>query len=69
MALQSRSIRSDESLLWLNIVENILMVADVSRLESATGGQWRATIARCLKLLIQEPGKFSFTFISNRTGI
>lgn len=56
MVLQSQSFLS-EALLWLKIVENVLMVADAPRFESATGGQWRPTIARCLQLLLQESGE------------
>lgn len=56
MVLQSQSFLSGEALLWFKIVENILMVADAPKFESSTGGQWRATIARCFQLLLQESG-------------
>ena len=50
------SPREDEGLLWLRVLENILDVVDPSKLESATGGEWRAAIGRCIALLQGDAG-------------
>lgn len=50
------SPREDEGLLWMRVLENILDVVDPSRLESATGGEWRAAIGRCLTLIHSDMG-------------
>jgi len=43
--------REDEDLLWMRVLENILDVVDPEKFESATGGEWRAAIGRCMTLL------------------
>jgi nucleolar pre-ribosomal-associated protein 1 len=53
------SPREDECLLWMMVLENILDVVDPSKLESATGGEWRAAIARCVALLQGDTGTTS----------
>ncbi|KAI0311527.1 ribosome 60S biogenesis N-terminal-domain-containing protein [Amylostereum chailletii] len=44
--------QGDLRTLWLKVIENVLMVADQDRLESATLGAWRAALGRCLGALI-----------------
>ncbi|VDC04040.1 unnamed protein product, partial [Peniophora sp. CBMAI 1063] len=41
---------------WLAVLENVLMVADVGKLDAATGGEWRAALGRCLALLVRQQG-------------
>lgn len=50
--------REDEGLLWMKVLENILNVVDPVKLESATGGEWRAAIGRCMTLLQGESGAY-----------
>ena len=50
--------REDEGLLWMKVLENILDVVDPVKLESATGGEWRAAIGRCMTLLQGESGAY-----------
>ena len=50
--------REDEGSLWMKVLENILDVVDPVKLESATGGEWRAAIGRCMTLLQGESGAY-----------
>jgi nucleolar pre-ribosomal-associated protein 1 len=50
--------REDEGLIWMKVLENILDVVDPVKLESATGGEWRAAIERCMTLLQGESGAY-----------
>jgi len=50
------SPREDECLSWMMVLENILDVVDPLKLESATGGEWRAGIGRCIALLQGDTG-------------
>ena len=45
---------------WSAVLENILMVADSVKLEAATGGEWRASLGRCLASLVHYPGMYLF---------
>ncbi|KAI0695719.1 ribosome 60S biogenesis N-terminal-domain-containing protein [Cytidiella melzeri] len=53
--LQLESIKLDEGLGWVKILENILATVDVHKLEASTGGEWRSIISRCLATLLQSP--------------
>ncbi|KAF9233345.1 ribosome 60S biogenesis N-terminal-domain-containing protein [Melanogaster broomeanus] len=46
-----------ESIAWLRILENIVFLADASKLERAIGGEWCAIICRCLSSLLQTKDK------------
>jgi nucleolar pre-ribosomal-associated protein 1 len=50
--------REGEGLLWMRVLENILDVIDPVKLESATGGEWRAAIGRCMTLLQGDTGAY-----------
>ena len=50
--------REEENLLWMRILENTLDVVDPVKLESATGGEWRTTIGRCMALLHGDTGAY-----------
>ncbi|KAF7314245.1 hypothetical protein MKEN_00897000 [Mycena kentingensis (nom. inval.)] len=43
---------TETALSWIKILENILLVADASKLESSTGAEWRSIICRCLLLVV-----------------
>ncbi|KAI9448397.1 ribosome 60S biogenesis N-terminal-domain-containing protein [Lactarius indigo] len=40
-----------EVLSWMRALENILDVVDAAKMESSTGGEWRAAIGRCMSSL------------------
>ena len=48
--------QGDLTRIWLAVMENLVMVADAGKLESATGGEWRAVLGRCLVAIIQHQG-------------
>jgi nucleolar pre-ribosomal-associated protein 1 len=50
--------REGEGLSWMRVLENILDVVDPVKLESATGGEWRAAIGRCMALLQGDTGAY-----------
>ena len=50
--------REDEGVLWMKVLENVLDVVDPVKVESATGGEWRAAIGRCITLLQGESGAY-----------
>jgi len=45
---------------WIRILENIILVVDAGKVEKATGGLWRATVCRCISLLLAEDCRMSF---------
>ena len=45
-----------ESMAWLRILENVLVVADTSKFSRATGDQWCLTVCRCLSSLLRNNG-------------
>jgi len=47
--------REEEGVAWLKIMENIMMVSSVERLELVTNGEWRAAVCRCVLLILQAP--------------
>ncbi|KAI0052681.1 hypothetical protein FA95DRAFT_1483272 [Auriscalpium vulgare] len=49
--------REDEMVRWLIILDNIVTVVDAPKLESATSGEWRASIGRAVSLLASDSGK------------
>ena len=50
--------RDDEVLPWMRVLENILDVVDPAKMESSTGGEWRAAIGRCVRSLQGNTGKY-----------
>jgi nucleolar pre-ribosomal-associated protein 1 len=52
------AFQEDGGLLWMKVLENILDVVDPVKLESATGGEWRAAIGRCMALLQGDSGAY-----------
>ncbi|KAJ3798099.1 ribosome 60S biogenesis N-terminal-domain-containing protein [Lentinula aff. detonsa] len=50
--MQLLTPQEDEGLAWLKILENILVVSHHEKMETSTGGQWRACLARCILLLL-----------------
>lgn len=47
---------AQESMAWFRILENVLVVADTSKLSHATGDQWCSTVCRCLSSLLRNKG-------------
>ncbi|KAG6375258.1 ribosome 60S biogenesis N-terminal-domain-containing protein [Boletus reticuloceps] len=47
-----------ESMAWLRVLENVLVVADISNLTRATGDQWCSTICRCVSVLLRNKALF-----------
>ena len=43
-----------ESVAWIRILENILIVVDSNKIEASTIGEWRLAIGRCLEYLLDE---------------
>jgi nucleolar pre-ribosomal-associated protein 1 len=60
--------REDEGLLWMRVLENILDVVDPVKLESATGGEWRAAIGRCMTLLQGDAGAYFVSLAVTQTN-
>ena len=47
---------------WLKILENILIIVNPEKLESATSGDWRKVICRCISHLLDEKLRALFIF-------
>lgn len=45
-----------ETIAWLRILENIVVMADASKLERATGGEWFAILCRSLVCVLRMSG-------------
>ena len=60
--------RENEGLLWLRILENIVDIVDPVKLESATGGEWRAAIGRCITLLHGDTGTYVASLAATQTN-
>ena len=58
--LQLHTVRPTEALAWAKVIENIVAVVDLVRLETATAGEWRAVISRCLLRLLSESGESQY---------
>lgn len=52
--MQVTNCRNLEAVAWVRILENIMVIVDPSKVESATGGAWREAILRCLLTLLEE---------------
>ena len=61
--------RENEGLLWLKVLENILDVVDPIKLESATGGEWRAAVGRCITLLQSDTGTYVVSLAAAQTNL
>ena len=58
--MQLCTLRAEEAIAWVRIIENILTVVDARKVEAATNGDWRAAAVRCLKSILEHPGKYIF---------
>ncbi|KAF4602702.1 hypothetical protein EYR40_005919 [Pleurotus pulmonarius] len=52
--MQVTNCRNLEAVAWVKILENIMVIVDPSKVESATGCAWREAILRCLLTLLEE---------------
>ena len=50
--MQLKTVRYNEIIAWVKIIENIVTVLDPAKLETSTGGEWRPAICRSLLLLL-----------------
>lgn len=73
--IQLMSLVDSERTAWAKILENIIVIAPTTKLESVTDGEWRFTLCRCLALLVrgiqgaiapQNDANFSDMLIRNR---
>ena len=62
--MQVQSVRAEEAIAWARILENILAVVNPTKVEAATGGEWRAIIGRCVRKILYHSGMFVFVSIS-----
>lgn len=56
MEAQLISVKIDEKVAWVKIIENILVVANPSQLDRGTKGEWQRSLLRCLTSLLHEAG-------------
>ena len=56
--MQLESVRGEEAIAWVRILENILSVLNASKVEAATGGEWREILGRCLRTIIHHSSRF-----------
>lgn len=49
-----RSTTKAESVEWIKILENIIVIVDANKVEASTNGEWRMIICRCLGYLLDE---------------
>ena len=54
--MQLETLRSEEAVAWVRILENVLAVVNASKVEAATNGEWRAVLGRCLRSILHHPG-------------
>ncbi|KDQ65157.1 hypothetical protein JAAARDRAFT_75487 [Jaapia argillacea MUCL 33604] len=47
-----QGVREGECVPWLKILDNIIAVVDHAKVESATNGEWRSALCRCLIALL-----------------
>ncbi|KAJ3554485.1 hypothetical protein NM688_g3084 [Phlebia brevispora] len=51
--LQLPSMHAEEGLAWAKILENIVVAVDSHKIESATNGEWRSALGRCLRGILK----------------
>ena len=56
LEMQLSSIRNDERVACVKIIENILVTANHDQMEQATEGEWQAGLLRCLISLMSDAG-------------
>ena len=39
---------------WIKILENTLVIVEAGKMEAVTNGEWRASICRCLMIILNE---------------
>ncbi|TFK65850.1 hypothetical protein BDN72DRAFT_178326, partial [Pluteus cervinus] len=52
--IQILRLQPNETLEWLKIIENIVVIVDATKIETATAGEWRAIICRCIASLLTD---------------
>jgi len=49
-------VNASEDLAWIRILENIACASQPAKLQVATAGEWRASIARCIAVVVSKTG-------------
>ncbi|KAJ8490078.1 hypothetical protein ONZ51_g2525 [Trametes cubensis] len=62
--MQVQSLRAEEAIAWARILENILAVVNPTKVEAATGGEWRAMIGRCVRKILYHSACSSGVFLA-----
>ncbi|PBK72194.1 hypothetical protein ARMSODRAFT_932579 [Armillaria solidipes] len=62
--MQLLNLVEDESVAWLKIIENLICCSDTKKLETATNGQWRWIIGRCVSLLLNSSSSVKLSVLS-----
>ncbi|KAI0717490.1 hypothetical protein C8T65DRAFT_111220 [Cerioporus squamosus] len=63
--MQVQTMRSDEAIAWVRILENIFMTVNAVKIEAATGGEWRAIASRCLRTILHHPACNQDVFLAS----
>ncbi|RPD59503.1 hypothetical protein L227DRAFT_654118 [Lentinus tigrinus ALCF2SS1-6] len=63
--MQVQTMRGDEAIAWVRILENILAVVSAEKMEAATNGEWRAVASRCLRTILHHPACTQDVFVAS----
>ncbi|KAI1792498.1 ribosome 60S biogenesis N-terminal-domain-containing protein [Ganoderma leucocontextum] len=61
--MQLETLRSEEAIAWVRILENILAVVNPKKMEDATNGEWRIVLSRCLRIILHHSACTQAVFI------
>ncbi|KAG6853529.1 hypothetical protein C0991_003449 [Blastosporella zonata] len=53
--IQLRTYKDTNTVEWIKILHNIMIIVDPGKLEASTNGEWRTVICRCLLILTENP--------------
>lgn len=51
--MQLGTLRGEETIAWVRIIQNILTIVDPKKMETTTNGEWRVVLSRCLQTILQ----------------
>ncbi|OCH95273.1 hypothetical protein OBBRIDRAFT_767994 [Obba rivulosa] len=69
MEAQIRYMHADEGIAWIKVLENILTVVDATKVETATNGEWRHTLSRCVSALLDAQGGLNYCTCFNMLNV
>ncbi|KII96154.1 hypothetical protein PLICRDRAFT_151289 [Plicaturopsis crispa FD-325 SS-3] len=61
--MQLQTVKNNEGIAWVRILENIVVIVDPGKMESSIQGAWRSSLCRCLSLLLDDETSSSSTAI------